>query len=288
MGHIHSWSKVLLIIFPTTQGIPMARTTRLLASLAALSLAVSACGGSSSSDTTAAGDSAVAFTPIKEGKLTVCSDAPYEPFEFQAEDGTWTGFDMDVVRAIATANNLELDVTVQPFDGIWLAPAAGTCDMVASSMTITEEREAAADFSEPYFDAFQSLLVRSADAETLNTLDAMEGKTIAVQTGTTGESFAKANATKSTIQSFDEASAMFLALESGQVDGILQDFLINKERADKQGTSAISIKFEDTPEQYGFAVETGNTALIEILNTGLAALRADGTYKTIYDKYFIG
>jgi polar amino acid transport system substrate-binding protein len=81
---------------------------------------------------------------------------------------------------------------------------------------------------------------------------------------------------------------MFLALESGQVDGILQDFLINKERADKQGTSAISIKFEDTPEQYGFAVETGNTALVEILNTGLAALRADGSYKTIYDKYFIG
>ena len=266
----------------------MARTTRLLASLAALSIAISACGGSSSSDTTAAAGAKVAFTPIAEGKLTVCSDAPYEPFEFQAEDGTWTGFDMDVVRAIATANNLELAVTVQPFDGIWLAPAAGTCDMVASSMTITPEREEAADFSEPYFDAFQSLLVRTEDAKTLNSLDAMAGKTIAVQTGTTGETFAKANASKSTIQSFDEASAMFLALESGQVDGILQDFLINKERADKQGTSTISIKFEDTPEQYGFAVETGNTALIEILNTGLAALRADGTYKTIYDKYFIG
>ena len=263
----------------------MARTTRLLASLAALSIAVSACGGSStSSDSTAA----AGFTPIAAGKLTVCSDAPYEPFEFQAEDGTWTGFDMDVVRAIATANDLELAVTVQPFDGIWLAPAAGTCDMVASSMTITEEREAAADFSAPYFDAFQSLLVRTADAEKYTTLEAMEGKTIAVQTGTTGETFATANATKSTIQSFDEASAMFLALESGQVDGILQDFLINKERADKQKTSAVSIKFEDTPEQYGFAVETGNAALLEILNTGIAKLREDGSYKTIYDKYFIG
>lgn len=263
----------------------MARTTRLLASLAALSIAVSACGGSSSSsDTTAA----AGFTPIAAGKLTVCSDAPYEPFEFQAEDGTWTGFDMDVVRAIATANDLELEVTVQPFDGIWLAPAAGTCDMVASSMTITEEREAAADFTAPYFDAFQSLLVRTADAEKYTTLEAMEGKTIAVQTGTTGETFANANATKSTIQSFDEASAMFLALESGQVDGILQDFLINKERADKQKTSVVSIKFEDTPEQYGFAVETGNAALLEILNTGIAKLREDGSYKTIYDKYFIG
>jgi polar amino acid transport system substrate-binding protein len=81
---------------------------------------------------------------------------------------------------------------------------------------------------------------------------------------------------------------MFLALESGQVDGVLQDYLINKERADKQGTSAVSIKFEDTPEQYGFAVETTNTALLEVLNKGIADLKADGSYKTIYDKYFIG
>ena len=261
----------------------MARSSRLLAAVAALSLVVASCGGSDSSSTEEG-----ALSTIAEGKLTVCSDAPYEPFEFQDADGTWTGFDMDVVRKIAEANDLELEVSVQPFDGIWLAPAAGTCDMVASSMTITAEREEAADFTQSYFDAFQSLLVRSADEAKYTTLESLAGKTIAVQTGTTGETFAKENATSSTIQSFDEASAMFLALESGQVDGVLQDYLINKERADKQGTSVVSIKFEDTPEQYGFAVETGNTALLEILNKGITDLKADGTYKTIYDKYFIG
>jgi polar amino acid transport system substrate-binding protein len=266
----------------------MARHTRVLATLAAFSLIFAACGGDdSSSDTTTASGGALEL--VKDGSLTVCSDAPYEPFEFQAEDGTWTGFDMDVVRAIAEDNGLELEVSVQPFDGIWLAPAAGKCDMVASSMTITEEREAAADFSKSYFDAFQSLLVRKADAETFNSLDALAGKTIAVQTGTTGEAFANANKPEgATIQSFDEASAMFLALESGQVDAVLQDYLINKERADKQGTSAVSVKFEDTPEQYGFAVETGNTALVDILNKGIDDLRASGEYQTIYDKYFIG
>lgn len=266
----------------------MARHTRVLATLAAFSLIFAACGGDdSSSDTTTASGGALEL--VKDGSLTVCSDAPYEPFEFQAEDGTWTGFDMDVVRAIAEDNGLELEVSVQPFDGIWLAPAAGKCDMVASSMTITEEREAAADFSKSYFDAFQSLLVRKADAETFNSLDALASKTIAVQTGTTGEAFANANKPEgATIQSFDEASAMFLALESGQVDAVLQDYLINKERADKQGTSAVSVKFEDTPEQYGFAVETGNTALVDILNKGIDDLRASGEYQTIYDKYFIG
>lgn len=265
----------------------MARKTRVFAAIAALSLVVAACGGSSdSSDTTTAGGGALEL--VKDGALTVCSDAPYEPFEFQAEDGTWTGFDMDIMRKIAESNDLELEVSVQPFDGIWLAPAAGKCDVVASSMTITEERTQAADFTDTYFNAFQSLLVRKADAEVFTTLESLKGKTIAVQTGTTGEAYAKANATDSKIQSFDEASAMFLALESNQVDAVLQDYLINKERADKQGTSAVSVKFEDTPEQYGFAVETGNKALLDILNKGIDDLKASGEYKTIYDKYFIG
>ena len=265
----------------------MARKTRVFAAIAALSLVVAACGGSSdSSDTTAAAGGSLEL--VKDGSLTVCSDAPYEPFEFQAEDGTWTGFDMDVMRKIAEANSLELEVTVQPFDGIWLAPAAGKCDVVASAMTITEERTQAADFTDSYFDAFQSLLVRKADAETYTSIESLKGKTIAVQTGTTGESYAKANATESKIQSFDEASAMFLALESNQVDAVLQDYLINKERADKQGTSAVSAKFEESPEQYGFAVEKGNSALLQILNKGIKDLRDSGEYDTIYNKYFIG
>jgi polar amino acid transport system substrate-binding protein len=261
----------------------MARTTRLLASLAALSFVVAACGGGDSSSS-----SDGALSTIAEGKLTVCSDAPYEPYEFQDADGVWTGFDMDVVRKIAEANSLELEVNVQSFEGIWLAPAAGKCDMVASAMTITPERAELTAFTDSYFDAFQSVLVRSEDATKYTTLESLAGKTIAVQTGTTGETFAKENATSSKIQSFDEASAMFLALESGQVDGVLQDYLINKERADKQGTSAVSIKFEESPEQYGFAVEKGNTALLKVLNKGIADLKADGSYKTIYDKYFIG
>jgi polar amino acid transport system substrate-binding protein len=265
----------------------MARKTRVFAAIAALSLVVAACGGSSdSSDTTTAGGGALEL--VKDGALTVCSDAPYEPFEFQAEDGTWTGFDMDIMRKIAESNDLELEVSVQPFDGIWLAPAAGKCDVVASSMTITEERTQAADFTDTYFNAFQSLLVRKADAEVFTTLESLKGKTIAVQTGTTGEAYAKANATDSKIQSFDEASAMFLALESNQVDAVLQDYLINKERADKQGTSAVSAKFEETPEEYGFAVEKGNTALLQILNKGIQDLRDSGDYDTIYNKYFIG
>ena len=288
MGHLEGrtspWSKVVET-FPTTPlGVTMARTTRLLASLAALSFVVASCGGSSSSDTTDAGDAA--FTTIAEGKLTVCSDAPYEPFEFKAEDGTWTGFDMDLMTAIAARYDLALEVTVQPFDGIWLAPKAGTCDVVASSMTITEERAANAAFSDGYFDSFQSLLVRTDDVDTLNSVESLSGKTIAVQTGTTGEEFAKANAPEAKIQSFDDAAAMFLALESKQVDGVLQDFPINAFRATKMGTSAVSIKFDTEAEKYGFAAAQDNTKLITAINESLTEFRSNGKYDEIFAKYF--
>jgi polar amino acid transport system substrate-binding protein len=269
----------------------MARTTRLLASLAALSFIVASCGGSdSSSDTTVAAGSAatqeLTFTPIAEGKLTVCSDAPYEPFEFQSEDGTWTGFDMDIMRAVAERYGLALEVTVQPFDGIWLAPKAGTCDVVASSMTITEERAANAAFTDGYFDSFQSLLVRTEDKDALNSLASLSGKTVAVQTGTTGEEYAKTNAPDAKIQSFDDAAAMFLALESKQVDAVLQDFPINAFRATKMGTSAVSIKFDTESEKYGFAASQDNTELVKAINESLTEFRANGVYDGIYKKYF--
>lgn len=271
----------------------MARNTRVLAALAALSLVVAACGGSSeSSDTTAVsspktneiGD--VTLDLVKEGALTVCSEVPYEPFEYKAEDGTYTGFDLDIMRAIADLADLDLNVSEQSFDGIWLAPAAGKCDVVASSVTITDERSQAADFTYGYFESFQSLLVRNEDKEKLNSLESLAGKTIAVQTGTTGEEYAKKNAPEAKLQSFDEASAMFLALESGQVDGILQDFPINAYRAVKQGTSTVSIKFDEQSEQYGFAVQKGDANLLKVLNAGLVILKANGTYDEIFAKYF--
>ena len=274
----------------------MARTRRILATLAAASIALAACGGGSSdggdggdegtTESTPIEQVELSFQPITAGKLTVCSDAPYEPFEFQDENGKWTGFDMDLMTAVATRYGLTLEVTVQPFDGIWLAPKAGTCDVVASSMTITEERAENAAFSDSYFDSYQSLLVREADAETLVDLDTLAGKTVGVQTGTTGEAFAKENAPGAKLQTFDDAAAMFLALEGGQIDGIIQDFPINAFRAVKQGGTVVSATFQDQVEEYGFAVAQENEDLLLALNESLNEFRSIGVYQEIFDRYF--
>ena len=288
----------------------MRRFARIAAPALALGLVLAACSSDDESttedttaateETTAAGDTTAPATEdtagavdvaalglIKEGALTVCTDAPYPPFEFQDEaTEEWTGFDMDLMRAIATnIGELDLEVTVQPFDGIWLAPKAKTCDIVASAMTITEERAANALFTDPYFDADQSLLVRAEDAETVTSLEALEGKKLAVQTGTTGETYANENAKGATIQSFDEPAAMFLALEGGQVDAILQDLPVNAERALKGEDTKLTATFP-TGEQYGFAVAQDNTALAEAVNGALAEVKDSGEYDTIYAKYF--
>lgn len=272
----------------------LSRKTKLVAAFAAITLTagLAACGdddGGSSSDTTAAGGSGdtqeLTFDVVNDGQLTVCTDAPYPPFEFEDESGNWTGFDMDIMRAFAETYALELNVSVQPFDGIWLKPAAGDCDIVASAMTITDERAENALFSDPYYNAAQSLMVRSDDAETYTDLESLAGKTIAVQAGTTGAVFAEENATGSTIQEFDDPAAMFLALDSNQVDAILQDLPVNVERVKEMGTTTVTATFE-TDENYGFAAALENTALIEALNAVLAEMQADGRYDTLYSKYF--
>ncbi len=263
----------------------MKRFRTVAATFAAVALVLSACSDDDGGNTETTAAEAT-FETISDGKLTVCTDSPYEPFEWQDDDGNWTGFDIDLLTAVADEmGGLTLEVIDQPFEGIWLAPAAKKCDIVGSAMTITEERQEAALFSDPYFNADQSLLVSADQAETLVDAASLAGKTIAVQSNTTGETYANENFTDSTIKSFADATALFLALESGQVDAALQDLPVNADRAMKNTELAISAMFT-TDEQYGFAVAKDNTALIEAVNAGLAAAKSSGDYAEIYKKYF--
>tara|TARA_B100000579_G_C22835540_1_gene858515 strand:+ start:641 stop:2644 length:2004 start_codon:yes stop_codon:yes gene_type:complete len=223
---------------------------------------------------------------VSDGELTVCTDAPYEPFEYQDEEGNWAGFDMDIMRDISGRMGVDLSVKVVPFDGIWLLPAAGECDVVASAMTITEERAKSALFTDPYFDADQSLLVRSSDVDKFSTLSSLSDSRIAVQTGTTGEMYAQDNKPMgATIVSYDEPAAMFLALQSGEVDAILQDLPVNGDRQRNNPTFTMTEVFP-TGEQYGFAVSLDNKPLAQTINDIMEEMKMDGVYDMIYGAYF--
>jgi polar amino acid transport system substrate-binding protein len=228
---------------------------------------------------------------IAPGKLTVCSDIPYAPFEFNDKDkpggDQLTGFDVEVVRAMAAQLALNADFKTTPFDTIIAALAAGNCDMIASATTITAERKQKVAFTQPYFDADQSLLIRAADKNAYKHLADLKGKTIGVQSGTTGETYAKANKPAgATVKDFPGAEDLFNALASGDIDAVLQDFPVNKYRALKVPEQLAVTETFKTGEQYGFAVATDNPKLVAALDAALASARQSGEYARIYKAWF--
>jgi polar amino acid transport system substrate-binding protein len=252
------------------------RTTSLAAIGLAASLAVglAACSGAEGSSLT-------------DTTLKVCSDMPYEPFEAPGAGPRglkFTGFDIELLDAMAAKDGNKLDVIDSDFDTIFAAVNAKKCDIVASAVTITAERQKNSLFTAPYFDADQSLLV-PADSD-VKALDDLAGKTIGVQSGTTGESYAKDHTPDgATIKAYPDAAGLFGAINAGQIAAVLQDLPVNSDRATKDDTVKV-VATIPTGEKYGFAVAKENTDLKELLDEELKAVRADGTYDKLYEKYF--
>lgn len=254
--------------------------------ITAFAVAVTGCSSSDDGDdvTTRPGG----FDLVESGKLTLCTDAPYEPFEFpdSSAPSGYSGFDMEIVDAIAKSMELEVLVKDLGFDGLQSGAslAAGQCDVVVSAMTITEEREANLDFTDAYYDSKQSLLA-SAD-QGLTSLTDLEGEKLGVQQGTTGAAYAKAEVSDGVeLVSFPSDAELYAALESGGVAAVLQDLPVNL--AHTQDGQFEIVEEYATDEHYGFAVkEEGNDDLLAALNEELAALRSDGTYDELYEKYF--
>ena len=265
---------------------PTNTTARLgaLGLAAALLLGAAGCGSSDSGSEGAATDTG---TETEAAVWKVCSDIPYEPFEFEGEGPRgleYTGFDIELLDAMAETQDATLEITDSDFDTIFSAVNAGTCDIVASAVTITDERKENSLFTEPYFDADQSLLV-PADSE-VETLEDLAGETIGVQSGTTGESYANENTPEgATVKSFPDAAALFSAIDAGQIAAVLQDLPVNSDRAGKSDTVKVVGKIP-TGEQYGFVVAKDATELQATLDEALAAVREDGTYDALYEQYF--
>lgn len=278
----------------------MKRTLRLVAAAAIMLLVLAACSSDDAasdgaSDSAAAGtEAAVAdagaadLTLVSDGNLTVCTEAPYAPFEVEdpeSESG-FGGFDIDVVNEVATRLGLTLSVVNTGFDALTsgTAMAANTCDMAISAMTITPEREANIDFSDSYYIAAQSLMVPGDSA--IAALADVDGR-LGVQSGTTGEAYANENAPDTAeIVAFDAGADLFVALAASDIVGILQDLPVNVERAQADDSLSVVETYE-TDEVYGIAFEKGsNPDLLAAVNNALTEMRDDGTYDTLYSSYF--
>src|SRR5688572_215413 len=200
--------------------------TRALAlgtSLAVLTLLAAGCAKEDTSTTTESG-----ISLVKEGTLTICTHLPYEPFEF-TEGGEVVGFDVDVLKIAADAEGLETEVLDVAWETITTGEALNTeqCDVGAGAMTITDERVAVMDFTDPYFTATQALMTKTGAG--ITSLEDLAGKKIAVQDGTTGADYVRENAPEDAeIISFEDSSLMQQAVLTGKTDaGVNDNGLLN-------------------------------------------------------------
>ncbi|MFC0032307.1 basic amino acid ABC transporter substrate-binding protein [Micromonospora chaiyaphumensis] len=225
---------------------------------------------------------------VEKGKLTVCTHLPYAPFQSKDAGGKVVGFDVDVMDLVAKELGVEQAIVDTPFEGIKSGQDlnTGKCDAAAAGMTITEERQKVMNFSDPYFDATQAMLVKTG--KPYKSLDDLRGKKVGVQAATTGRDYAKKLADEKGLQlvEFEDLAAEQQALANGQVEAAINDLPVWTEYIkEHQGGFEVTAEF-DTGEQYGFSVKKdGNPELLKKINEVLAKAKQDGTYDTIYEKW---
>ncbi|MFD3500614.1 transporter substrate-binding domain-containing protein [Streptomyces sp. NPDC058678] len=266
---------------------PLGRRTRVLAATTAtaglvlLSACTSTDDGGSGSKTAAGG-----VELVKAGQLTTCTHLPYPPFQSEI-DGKVQGFDVSLIDLAAKDLGVKQDVLDTPFEnfktGAFLN--SGECDLAAAGMTITEERKKNVDFSDPYFEATQAVLV-DKDSGLGSLADVKsKGAKLGAQAQTTGEDYV----TKQGFDpvSFESSDAVLNGLRSGQVKAVVIDYpVVQGWLKDKANADAFKVVDNlNTGEQYGFTVKKGNTKLLAAVNKAIADAKADGTYKKLYEQW---
>lgn len=246
--------------------------------------ALSGCAviGGSSSDVGLVSDDDLSSTYnlVEPGVLTVCSDIPYPPFEFEL-DGELTGYDIQLVEAVADSLGLGVNVIDSSFEAIESGASLTGCDLNASSISITETRQRVMAFTLPYLDD-DLVLVAKKDSG-ITSVESAQGRRVGVQAATTGDEFAQENGL-SAVQ-FEDGGMQVQALQAGTVDALLgnQSVLLYTLKDDERFEVVESLP---TGEQLGMAVSAQNAQLGSAVNRALQDLRNDGTVAQLQERWF--
>jgi ABC-type amino acid transport substrate-binding protein len=236
------------------------------------------CGGDNNDNKSSGGH----FDTIAKGKLKIGSDIPYKPFEF-GNAPNYQGFDVDIMNEIAKKLGLKAQFVKTPFDTIFRNLAQGKFDMVASASTMTPERRKEVDFSDPYFPADQSLMVKKGSD--IKTVDDLQGKVVGAQLGTTGAAYAKDHTKAKAVRTYDLVDDAFNALGAGQVQAVINDCPVSK-YAERAHSNLVVVRAIPTNELYGFAFRKDSDALREAVNEKLAEVKKGGGLTAAANKWF--
>jgi ABC-type amino acid transport substrate-binding protein len=221
---------------------------------------------------------------LVDEEITVASNMAYPPFEFSPRGGP-NGFDVDLMNEIADRAGFEVEYENVEFDSLIRGLNTDLFDAVISAMTITAERQQQVDFSDPYFNADQCLLVTSySDVESV---DDLSEETVGVQRGTAGQIEAQQLINAQTVGQgipFRTIEDAFAALQKGQVEGVIYDLAVAQKAVEESDGELRMVEIVPTGEQYGIALPKDSN-LIEPVNEALAEIKADGTYEDIYERW---
>ena len=206
-------------------------------------------------------------TPVAAKTLVVAGNCAFPPMEFLTDKKVPTGYSIDYIHEIAKRANLKITFRDVAWDGIFAGLAAGNYDILASSTTITPERQQAFDFTIPYYGAVQAVVMPKG--KKINSLADLKGLTVGSQIGITGVLVLQEANVGAKIREYDDIGLAFEDLAAGRVDAA------NK-RTDFAGKFGIAYQ-HNNPEYFGFCVRKGRTEMLNRLNKAIAEIKADGT-----------
>jgi peptide/nickel transport system substrate-binding protein len=220
-------------------------------------------------------------------KLSIASDASFPPMEFVDQSKAIVGFDMDLIAAIAKDQKFDFDVKNTAWDGIFAGLEAGQYDAIISSVTMTPERQQKYDFSDPYFDANQGIVVRP-DTTTIKGGTDLAGKTVGAQIGTTG-AIAVGKIQGAKLKEYDTPDLALQDLVNKNIDAVVVDYPVAANYALQsdqfKGKLVIAGQLV-TNETYGLTVRKGDPKkILPLFNAGLKNVRASGDYDKIFAKW---
>lgn len=219
-------------------------------------------------------------------ELVVGSSATYRPFAYETPTKEIVGYDIDIIKAVAQKAGLQIKIVNTPWTGIFAALNNSDVDLVISGVTINEKRKQSYDFTAPYFEARQLIAVPSTS--TVKGLKDLAGKKIGVVTGSTADDMASREFGKTNpdIRRFESTPVVIAELVNNGLDAAMGDNGVIAFRAQEHKGLKTVGDASFPKEFFGIVVKQGNKALLDKLNAGLAAAKADGSYAQIYKKWF--
>ena len=224
----------------------------------------------------------------QEKTVKIATEGAYAPWNFTGAGGKLEGFEIDLANDLCARMKVKCEIVAQDWDGIIPALNAKKFDFIAASMSITDERKQAVDFTDPYYtNKLQFIAPKSVDFKTDEV--SLDGKVIGAQRSTIAGTWLEDNfGDVVEVKLYDTQENAYLDLATGRVDGVLADKLVNWEWLKSDAGKDFEFKGEPVfdDDKIGIAVRKGDDALRERLNSALKAIIEDGTYQQINDKYF--